>query len=208
MAESVIPPPDPLAPRGTPLGASRRGIVRWFAAFVAFVALVHSSMLLLYVATDFPLSRAYSQQVNGWMRPLFPQDWSIFAPEPSKYNQHLEVRANDDGEFGPWIDLTAHDNAAYRGELLPSIEDQLVLRRAVSQYRTNAARANADRATGRSARYLLNVVLVRLDDMGEEPGQAVQLRLKSTRIPPPGTPGDAADTRPRYETLGYWKVRP
>lgn len=208
MAESVIPPPDPLAPRGTPLGASRRGIVRWFAAFIAFVALVHSSMLLLYVATDFPLSRAYSKQVNGWMRPLFPQDWSIFAPEPSKYNQHLEVRANADGKFGPWIDLTAHDNAAYRGELLPSIEDQLVLRRAVSQYRTNAARTNATKATGRSARYLLNVVLVRLGDMGEEPGQAVQLRLKSTRIPAPGTRNDAADTLPRYQPLGYWKVRP
>ncbi|MGW7197615.1 DUF5819 family protein [Streptomyces chryseus] len=206
MAESVIPPPDPLAPRGTPLGASRRGILRWCAAFVAFVALVHSSMLLLYVATDFPLSRTYAKQVNGWMRPLFPQDWSIFAPEPSKFNQHLEVRANVDGEFGPWIDLTAHDNAAYRGELLPSIEDQLVLRRAVSQYRSNAARPDARQATGRSARYLLNVVLVRLDALGEEPGQAVQLRLKSTRIPAPGTRPDASVTRPRYQALGYWKV--
>ncbi|MGW7051430.1 DUF5819 family protein [Streptomyces sp. NPDC054887] len=208
MAESVIPPPDPLAPRGTPLGASRRGVLRWFAAFVAFVALVHSSMLLLYVATDFPLSRTYAKQVNGWMRPLFPQDWSIFAPEPSKYNQHLEVRANVDGGFGPWIDLTAHDNAAYRGELLPSIEDQLVLRRAVSQYRTSAARGNDRKATGRSARYLLNVVLVRLDDMGEKRGQAVQLRLKSTRIPAPGSGPDAPVTRPQYQTLGYWKVRP
>lgn len=206
MAESVIPPPDPLAPRGTPLGASRRGIVRWFAAFVAFIALIHSSMLLLYVATDFPLSKAYTQQVNAWMRPLFPQDWSIFAPEPSMFNQHLEVRANVDGKFGRWIDLTAHDNAAYRGELLPSIEDQLVLRRAVSQYRTNAARPNATRATGRSARYLLNVVLVRLDDMGEKPGQAVQLRLKSTRIPAPGAKGPAV-ARPQYQSLGYWKVR-
>ncbi len=207
MAESVIPPPDPLAPSGTPLGASRRALVRWFAAFVAFVALVHSSMLLLYVATDFPLSKSYREQVDGWMRPLFPQDWSIFAPEPSKFNQHLEVRANTDGKFGRWIDLTAHDNAAYRGELLPSIEDQLVLRRAVSQYRTNAARENATAATGRSARYLLNVVLVRLDDMGEEPGQAVQLRLKSTRIPAPGSRPGAVVTRPQYQTLGYWKVR-
>ncbi|MBT2401406.1 DUF5819 family protein [Streptomyces sp. ISL-100] len=207
MAESVIPPPDPLAPRGTPLGASRRGIVRWFAAFVAFVALIHSSMLLLYVATDFPLSKTYAKQVNGWMRPLFPQDWSIFAPEPSKFNQHLEVRANVDGKFGRWIDLTAHDNAAYRGELLPSIEDQLVLRRAMSQYRTSAARQNAPQATARSARYLLNVILVRLDAMGEKPGQAVQLRLKSTRIPAPGTKGSAAVPRPQYQNLGYWKVR-
>ncbi|MET9520504.1 DUF5819 family protein [Streptomyces sp. NPDC002994] len=207
MAESVIPPPDPLAPRGTPLGASRRGIVRWFAAFVAFVALIHSSMLLLYVATDFPLSKTYAKQVNGWMRPLFPQDWSIFAPEPSKFNQHLEVRANVDGKFGRWIDLTAHDNAAYRGELLPSIEDQLVLRRAMSQYRTSAARQNAPAATARSARYLLNVILVRLDAMGEKPGQAVQLRLKSTRIPGPGAKGSAAVERPQYQKLGYWKVR-
>jgi hypothetical protein len=181
--------------------------VRWFAAFVAFVALIHSSMLLLYVATDFPLSKTYAKQVNGWMRPLFPQDWSIFAPEPSKFNQHLEVRANVDGKFGRWIDLTAHDNAAYRGELLPSIEDQLVLRRAMSQYRTSAARQNAPQATARSARYLLNVILVRLDAMGQEHGQAVQLRLKSTRIPAPGTKGSAAAPRPQYQNLGYWKVR-
>ncbi|MGW0561369.1 DUF5819 family protein [Streptomyces sp. NPDC003016] len=207
MAESAIPPPDPLAPGGTPLGASRRAIVRWFAVSVAFVALVHSGMLLLHVATDFPLSTSYRERVDGWMRPLFPQDWSIFAPEPSKFNQHLEVRANVDGKFGRWIDLTAHDNAAYRGELLPSIEDQLVLRRAVSHYRTNAARQNAAPATGRSARYLLNVVLVRLDAMGEEPGQAVQLRLRSTRIPAPGSRAGAVVTRPHYQTLGYWKVR-
>ncbi|MBT2507905.1 hypothetical protein J7I98_18860 [Streptomyces sp. ISL-98] len=205
MAESAIPPPDPLAPTGMPLGAARRRLVRIFTAFVALIALIHSSMLLLYVATDFPLSKTYTKQVNGWMRPLFPQDWSIFAPEPSKFNQHLEVRANVDGTFGRWIDLTAHDNAAYRGEVLPSIEDQLVLRRAISQYRTNAARGNATEATGRSARYLLNVILVRLDDMGEKPGQAVQLRLKSTRIPPPGYQGSVM--RPQYRTLGYWKVR-
>ncbi|MGR8007196.1 DUF5819 family protein [Streptomyces hypolithicus] len=205
MAESAIAPPDPLAPRGTPLGASRRGVVRWFTALVAGLALVHASMLLLYVAKDFPRSEAYAEQVNGWMRPLFPQDWSIFAPEPARFNQHLEVRVNDGGKFGGWIDLTAHDNAAYRGELLPSIEDQLVLRRAISQYRSNVARDKAADATGRSARYLLNVIVVRLDDMGHDRGQAVQLRLKSTRIPAPGS--SAAATRPQYQTLGYWKVR-
>ncbi|MFF0739906.1 DUF5819 family protein [Streptomyces sp. NPDC004111] len=210
MAESVIPPPDPLAPRGIPLTGLRRRLSRTAVALVGLLALVHSTMLVLYVATDFPPSKTYAKQIDWWMRPMFPQDWNIFAPDPSHYNLHLEVRTRVDGKLGAWTDLTAYDNSRYRGDLLPSIEDQLVLRRAVSQYQTSARNQDrtpaADEARSRNARYLLNVIRVRLDAMGKPLGDAVELRTRSTLIPAPDTPG--ATERPTYRTLGYWTVTP
>ncbi|MFI5805278.1 DUF5819 family protein [Streptomyces sp. NPDC051561] len=201
-------PPDPLAPRGIPLTGLRRRLARTAVVLVALLAAVHSAMLLMYVASDFPLSKTYTKQTDWWMRPMFPQDWSIFAPDPSRYNLHLEVRTRVDGKLGPWLDLTAYDNSRYRGDLLPSIEDQLVLRRAVSQYQTSARNRSrseeADSARSRNARYLLNVVRVRLADMGRPTGDAVELRTRATRIPPPG--GGATSEPARYRTLGFWKV--
>jgi hypothetical protein len=165
-------------------------------------------MLLLYVATDFPLSRTYAKQIDWWMRPMFPQDWNIFAPDPSRYNLHLEVRTRVDGKLGEWTDLTAYDNSRYRGDLLPSIEDQLVLRRAVSQYQISAgnqARTQAaDAARSRNARYLVNVIRLRLDDLGKPTGDAIELRTRSTRIPAPDAPD--VTHKPTYRTVGYWTV--
>lgn len=210
MAESVIPPPDPLAPRGIPLTGLRRRLSRTAVALVTLLALVHSAMLLLYVATDFPPARTYAKQIDWWMRPMFPQDWNIFAPDPSRYNLHLEVRSRVDGKLGEWTDLTAYDNSRYRGDLLPSIEDQLVLRRAVSQYQTSARDQDrtpaADAARSRNARYLLNVIRVRLDDMGKPTGDAIELRTRSTRIPAPDAPD--VTSAPTYRTLGFWTVTP
>ncbi|MFI0977150.1 DUF5819 family protein [Streptomyces sp. NPDC021093] len=204
MAESAIAPPDPLAPRGLPLTGLRRRLTRTAVALVALLAVVHSTMLLLYVASDFPLAKTYAKQTDWWMRPMFPQDWNIFAPDPSRYNVHLEVRTRVDGRLGPWIDLTAYDNARYRGDLLPSIEDQLVLRRATTQYQSSAKAPGADEARSRNARYLMNVITARLDDMGRPSGDAIELRTRSTRIPSPEAP-DAVHPA-RYEEVGFWKV--
>lgn len=161
-------------------------------------------LLVLYVASDFPLSKSYAKQTDWWMRPMFPQDWNIFAPDPSRFNQHLEVRSRTGGHFGPWVDLTAYDNSRYRGDLLPSIEDQLVLRRAVSQYTSSLKATNADAARSRNGRYLLNVVLARLDDMGSPYGDAIELRTRTTRIPAPEAPDVTYPAS--YQTLGFWRV--
>ncbi|WP_433544846.1 DUF5819 family protein [Streptomyces sp. CA-294286] len=198
-------PADPLAPRGIPLTGVRRRLCRAAVTLVALLATVHAAMLLLHVASDFPLARTYAKQVDWWMRPMFPQDWSIFAPDPSRYNLHLEARTRVDGTFGPWRDLSAYDHSRYRGDLLPSIEEQLVLRRAVSSYQASAARPDSGSADGlRDAptQYLLNVVRVRLHDMGAPLGDAVELRTRSTLIPAPGNP--EAVPAPRYRTLGVW----
>jgi hypothetical protein len=176
-------------------------------AVVAVLAAAHAAMLLLYVAADFPLARTHAKQVERWMRPMFPQDWNIFAPDPSRHNVHLEARTRVDGRFGRWHDLSAYDHARYRGDLLPSIEEQLVLRRAVSQYQASAAGRNTPDGASthdRNARYLLNVVRVRLHDMGEPVGEAVELRTRTALIPAPGAP-DAVPP-PRYRTLGLWEL--
>ncbi|GHH50731.1 DUF5819 family protein [Streptomyces candidus] len=200
-------PADPLAPRGIPLTGVRRRLSRAAVSLVALLAAVHAAMLLLHVASDFPLAKRYAEQVDWWMRPMFPQDWSIFAPDPSRYNLHLEARTRVGGTFGPWRDLSAYDHSRYRGDLLPSIEEQLVLRRAVSYYQASDARPDsggADATRDTHTRYLLNVVRIRLHDMGAPLGDAVELRTRSTRIPAPEQPG--AVHPPRYRTLGIWEL--
>ncbi|MCT2592410.1 DUF5819 family protein [Streptomyces sp. N2-109] len=204
-AEPPAPGPVPgLAPQGTELSAPRRAVLRLCAALVAALAVAHAGMMLLDVAGDFPVSEKNAERVDSWMNPLFIQDWKIFAPDPPRHNQHLEVRVKRGERFGAWTDVTAHDNAAYRRQLLPSKEDQLTLRRATGQYRRWVREGKAPPETNRAARLLRDVVLIRLADMGQDRGEGIELRLRTTPIPPPGSNGPAPASS--YLPLGYLRT--
>ncbi|WAL99669.1 DUF5819 family protein [Streptomyces sp. Je 1-369] len=200
---------DPLAPQGTPLPAPFRTAVRGAALLVVLAALTHVALLVLYLSPGPPQAKARSAQVDGWLRPLFPQDWNIFAPDPPSANVHLEVRSRyadgrDADHVGPWIDLTAHDVAAHRGNPLPSREDQTVLRKAVSAHLAGSPHTQLRAPLTPAAQYLRNVVVVRLEDLGEPRPDAVELRLHTLPIAPPGQPAPAGSRQP----LGTWEMLP
>ncbi|MDG4863657.1 DUF5819 family protein, partial [Streptomyces sp. T-3] len=200
-------PDDPLAPRGIPLGGPLRAVGRGAALLVMAAALTHMGLLVLYLSPDLPQAKARSAQVDAWLRPLFPQDWNIFAPDPPRTNTHLEVRSWRGGRPGPWIDLTAHDIADHRGNPLPSREDQTVLRKAVSAHLTGSPHTQLRAPLTRAAQYLRNAVVVRLEDLGEPCPDAVELRLRTVPIAPPGQPGQSEQPA-RQQPLGTWEVLP
>jgi hypothetical protein len=170
------------------------------------LTLTHMALLVLDVSPDFPLAKSQSATVQGWLRPLFPQDWNIFAPNPSKASAHLEVRPWRAGRPGQWIDLTAHDIAAHRGNPLPSREDQAVLRKALSAHLTGSPDSQLRAPLTRAARYLRNVVVVRLQDIGELRPDAIELRVRRIPTASPGHQGPPPSSS--RQTLGTWEVLP
>lgn len=62
-------------------------------------ALVHVVLVFLHVAPSNPVSTRYSSQVNGWVFPLFEQNWRLFAPDPDSFNRKILARtAHTDSE--------------------------------------------------------------------------------------------------------------
>ncbi|MGW6061792.1 DUF5819 family protein [Streptomyces sp. NPDC055189] len=199
-----VEPPDSLAPRGTPLGGPLRAAGRAAALLVTAVALTHMALLVLHLSPALSSDAARPTQADAWLRPLFPQDWNIFAPDPPRVNTHLEVRSWRGDRPGRWIDLTARDIAAHRGNPLPSREDQTVLRKAVSAHLAGLPHTQLRAPLTPAAQYLRNVVVVRLKDLGEPRPDAVELRLRTLPIAPPGSPAPTASRQP----LGTWEVIP
>ncbi|MGW7066777.1 DUF5819 family protein [Streptomyces sp. NPDC054855] len=202
--DRLAAPPDPLAPRGVPLGGPLSAVGRGAALLIMLTALAHMALLALYVSPALSSANTRPAQAHAWLQPLFPQDWNIFAPDPPRANARLEARSWRAGQPGHWIDLTARDIAAHRGNPLPSREDQTVLRKAVSVHLAGSPHTQLRAPLTPAAQYLRNVVVVRLQDLGEPRPDAVELRLRTASIPPPGEPAPVASRRP----LGTWEVVP
>lgn len=202
--DRLVAPPDPLAPRGIPLGGTLRAAGRGAALLVMVAALAHMVLLVLYVNPALSSANTSPAPAGAWPQPLFPQDWNIFAPDPPRANAYLEARSWRADRPGRWIDLTARDIAAHRGNPLPSREDQTVLRKAVSAHLAGSPHTQLRAPLTPAARYLRNVVVVRLQGLGEPRPDAVELRLRTVPIAPPGGPAPAESRRP----LGTWEVLP
>ncbi|WP_409061860.1 DUF5819 family protein [Streptomyces sp. SYP-A7185] len=201
-----VEPPDPLAPHGAPLDGPLRAVGRGATLLVMAAALAHMGLLVLQVAPGLsPAAKTLRPaQTEAWLHPLFPQDWNIFAPDPPRANTHLEARGWRAGRAGRWIDLTARDIAAHRGNPLPSREDQTVLRKAVGAHLAGSPHTQLRAPLTPAARYLRNAVVVRLQDLGEPRPDAVELRLHTLPIAPPHRPAPAASRQP----WGLWEVAP
>ncbi|MDV5149569.1 DUF5819 family protein [Streptomyces sp. SBC-4] len=177
--------------------------------------LVHVVMVFLHVAPSNPVSKQYSPLINGWVYPLFEQNWRLFAPDPDSFNRKVLARtahtdSNGSVRVSPWFDLAAVDNSAVKHSAFPSHTAQNLLRRAWSSYVDTHGKSD----TARSERavmlqkYLSNIAADRLaahNDGGTF--EFIQLRVITLPIAAPGT---AAGDRPPVPTedrlLPWWKV--
>ncbi|MDH6146011.1 hypothetical protein P3T35_008073 [Kitasatospora sp. GP30] len=194
----------------------------WGAAAVVAVALclatslVHVLLVFLYVAPPNQLSQYYGRQLNAWIFPLFEQNWRLFAPDPESVTWQISVRtertsAGGDREVSDWFDLTAVDDSHVEHNVFPSHTTQNMLRRAWIAYLEaygSDDQPHSERAVMLRT-YLRNIAMERLAVHQNVTYEAVQLRVITTPIAAPTTPGGPRPTAPasvdtRY--LPWWKV--
>ncbi|MFJ9080135.1 DUF5819 family protein [Streptomyces sp. NPDC102278] len=178
-------------------------------------ALIHVVMVFLHVAPSNPVSRRYAAQVNGWVYPLFEQNWRLFAPDPDSANRKILVRTahtDSDGSVRvtPWFDLAAVDHSAVDHNVFPSHTSQNLLRRAWTSY----VETHGGSDTARSERaamlqtYLRNIAADRVaahNDGG--PFEFIQLRVVTLPVAAPGTPaGNSPPVPTEDRLLPWWKA--
>ncbi|MEV6259414.1 DUF5819 family protein [Streptomyces sp. NPDC051784] len=175
----------------------------------------HIAMVFLHVAPSNTLTKQHGQAVDRWVYPEFEQNWKLFAPNPLQQNISVQVRAElaDNGADGSritrWIDLSADDGEAIRGNPLPSHVEQNELRRAWdffigshdSENRANGLRGEL------SERYIRRIVMLRLDEHGY--GGTVerfQVRSASRSVGAPPWSDEKISTAAEYRELPWWTV--
>ena len=186
-------------------------------AVVAVAALVHLGMVFLHVAPSNTVTKQHGKAIDEWIYPEFEQNWKLFAPNPLQQNIEVQVRADVRSADGTtrttgWYDLSAEDGAAIDGNLLPSHTEQNELRRA---WDFLTATHDADnRPVGLrgtlAETYLRRIVVLRLDrdDAAGKGGavQRVQVRSRTTNVPPPEWSDEQVSTTPQYRLLPWWPV--
>ncbi|WP_184917307.1 DUF5819 family protein [Streptomyces luteogriseus] len=236
LAPDVAPaPPAPVvapAPPGSwPPGEPRTGIaalspryqvgVALALAVVAIGVCVHIGMTFLHVAPANTVTRAHGEAVDDWIYPEFEQNWKLFAPNPLQQNISIQVRAGVRGPDGMtqttgWYDLSAEDGRAIDGNLLPSHTQQNELRRAWDFF--VATHDSENRPVGLrgslSESYLRRIMVLRLgrdDAVRAATGSSgvierVQVRSRTSNVPPPEWSREKVSTTPSYRELPWWRV--
>ncbi|MEU6677058.1 DUF5819 family protein [Streptomyces sp. NPDC046925] len=216
----AAPSPPPAAPpRGGIAALSPRYQVAGVLALVlvAVTACVHVGMLFLHVAPSNTVTKQHGQAVDDWIYPEFEQNWKLFAPNPMQQNIAVQARAQfrtDSGTNGTtgWYDLSARDGAAIDGNLLPSHTQQNELRRAWDFYVGAHDAQNRPRGLrGQlSEQYIRRIVVMRVErEEAVGPGvtiERVQVRSRTTNVPPPGWSDEKVSSKPVLRQLPWWSV--
>ncbi|SEC82965.1 hypothetical protein SAMN05428938_3089 [Streptomyces sp. KS_5] len=182
------------------------------------VTLVHVVLVFLYVAPSNAISKAYNQQINAWVRPLFSQNWRLFAPEPQSVNRQISAKVrytapNGTRRVSGWIDLSSMDDSAVKHHVFPSHTAQNMLRQAWNSYlKTHGSddQPYSERAL-LIEKYLRNIAVDRVTAQQRGPFDSIQLRVTTLPIAPP-RPADGsrpAATAPAPAVIRYlpwWKV--
>ncbi|MFF8937625.1 DUF5819 family protein [Streptomyces paradoxus] len=224
-----VGPPRPVGPY--PPGEPRTGVaalslryrigVALALAVVAVGVCVHLGMTFLHVAPANTVTKAHGKAVDDWIYPEFEQNWKLFAPNPLQQNISIQVRAGIRGPDGMtvttgWYDLSAEDGMAIDGNLLPSHTQQNELRRAWDFYiATHDAENRPVGLRGSlSESYLRRIMVLRLDrddavraaTGGAGVVERVQVRSRTSNVPPPGWSREKVSMTPSYRELPWWKV--
>ncbi|MFF9122536.1 DUF5819 family protein [Streptomyces sp. NPDC014889] len=216
------PAPAPGDPAAPPAGVAALAVPYQVGALLALAAVavavcVHLGMVFLHITPSNTVNRQHAEAVDGWIYPEFEQNWKLFAPNPLQQNIAVQVRAEVGTPDGGtrttgWYDLSAEDGRAIDGNLLPSHTQQNELRRAWDFY--GSAHDADNRAVGlRGAlaeQYLRRIVVLRLE-RGDAAGaggslERVQVRSRTSNVPPPPWSDEKATGKPAYRTLPWWTV--
>ncbi|MEU8132078.1 DUF5819 family protein [Streptodolium elevatio] len=212
-AADKLPPAGPAVDPEDPDARSPR--VQLVAALLAVLLVVgagfHLLFVSLHVAPENQASRKYSEDIRGWIFPLFEQNWKLFAPDILAVNVRLNARVQYRAADGTvresaWTDLTGDDIAHIQGNPFPSKADQNLVRRAWDFYlgSHNADESPANNQAELAEEYLRRIVVKRFQDAGRADGiVAVQLRAVSTPIAAPGS----SPTQPTVRELGWWETK-
>ena len=215
--------PEPTAPYAEPRTGVAALSLRYrigaalAVAVVGVVVCVHVGMVFLHVAPANTLTKEHGRAVDDWIYPEFEQNWKLFAPNPLQQNIAVQVRAEvrmGDGGVRTtgWYDLSAEDGRAIDGHLRPSHTQQNELRRAFDFF--VSTHDNDNRPSGLrgslSESYLRRIVVLRLDrdDAAGKGGSIarVQVRSRTTNVPPPKWSGEKISDQPMYRVLPWWPV--
>ncbi|MGW2636392.1 DUF5819 family protein [Streptomyces sp. NPDC001348] len=185
-------------------------------AAVAVTACVHLGMVFLHVAPANTVTKQHGRAIDEWIYPEFEQNWKLFAPNPLQQNIAVEVRADLRAADGTvtttgWYDLSAQDGEAIDGSLLPSHTEQNELRRAWDFFL--ATHGSDNRPVGLrgslSEEYLRRIVVRRLyteGGAGKGVVRRVQVRSRTTDVPPPSWSREQVSDKPFYRLLPWWTV--
>ncbi|MGW5172791.1 DUF5819 family protein [Streptomyces sp. NPDC004082] len=186
-------------------------------AFVMVAACVHLGMVFLHVAPSNTATKQHGRTVEEWIYPEFEQNWKLFAPNPLQQNIAVQVRAEvrtaDGGRRTTgWYDLSARDGEAIDGNPLPSHTQQNELRRAWDFF--VASHDSENRPAGLrgdlAERYLRRIVVLRLDrervDADGGVVERVQVRSRTTNVPPPDWSTEPVSDKPVLRVLPWWRV--
>jgi hypothetical protein len=183
-------------------------------ALIGVLACIHLAMVFLHVAPPNTVTKQHGKAVDGWVYPEFEQNWKLFAPNPLQQNVAVQVRAEFTASDGSrrntdWIDLSAEDGEAIRGNLLPSHIHQNELRRGWDFYLNSHDSENRPNGLrGRlSESYVRRIVMARLEahDLGG-PIERIQLRSSTRSVKAPQWSDEKIDTRPAFRVLPWWTV--
>ncbi|MFF8291577.1 DUF5819 family protein [Streptomyces sp. NPDC016309] len=212
-------PDDGAADGAAPAGAAALSLPYQVVAAVSLAvigmfACLHLAMTFLHVAPSNTLTKQHGEAVDDWVFPEFEQNWKLFAPNPLQQNIAVHVRAevvegDGDRRTTGWIDLSADDGEAIRGNLLPSHVNQNELRRGWDFYvnsHTDDNRPHGMRGQ-LSERYVRRIAMLRLEahHLGGRI-ERIQMRSATKGVEAPVWSDEKADTRTYYRVLPWWTV--
>jgi hypothetical protein len=86
---------------------------------------IHVVSTVLYNIPENPVTKVYMPFVNGYMEPLFSQNWHLFAPEPATRMVKLWYRIKINNIWQHWqdpmepiLEKHRHNRATYHAKLL------------------------------------------------------------------------------------------
>ncbi len=213
--------PSGAGPAGTTGGVPARPWSRWSVGVLTLTAVVlasavavHAAMLFLTLAPPNVLTSRNQALITSYVQPEFGQDWKLFAPNPKQRNDAIGVRLRTEGPGGvtrvsKWINLTAQDVAAIKGNPAPARVHQNMLR--IAWDNSEAWHGPNDRPKGVrgvvAGTYLKRVVLQRVGHRWQgERITAVQIAGRYTAVPAPSWTNEGKPDTTTYRVLPWWPV--